>query len=126
LLEKLVRGFRDEGVRLLAGTDAPIPSIVPGFSIHDELQYLVAAGLTPYEALTTATSNAAEFLGITDGGTIAANKRADLVLIEANPLEEITSTRRIAGVMARGRWLDSDDLQKMLNDLLASYGRREP
>ncbi len=123
LLEKLVRGFRDAGARLLAGTDAPIPSIVPGYSIHDELQYLVEAGLTPYEALRAATSNAAEFLGVTDGGTIAPGKRADLVLMESNPLEEITSTRRIAGVMARGRWLDGDDLQNMLKGLLASYGR---
>jgi imidazolonepropionase-like amidohydrolase len=125
LLEKLVRGFRDEGVRLIAGTDAPIPSIVPGYSIHDELQYLVEAGLTPYEALKTATSNAAEFLGIADGGRIAAGNRADLVLLESNPFEEIASTRRIAGVMARGRWLGSDDLQNMLKELLASYTRGE-
>ena len=84
LLEKTVKGFRDAGVRLLAGTDALNPCVAPGFSLHDELRNLVAAGLTPYEALRTATINAAEFLGATSG-VVAVGKRADLILVNGDP-----------------------------------------
>jgi imidazolonepropionase-like amidohydrolase len=125
LLEKLVRGFRDSGVRLLAGTDTPIPSIVPGFSIHDELRYFVEAGLTPYESLRAATANAAEFLEARDSGVIAPGNRADLLLLDANPLVDISSTIRSAGVMLHGRWVPRDEVKKILKDLLASYGKRE-
>jgi imidazolonepropionase-like amidohydrolase len=112
-------------VRLLAGTDAPIPSIVPGWSLHDELQLMVAAGLTPYEALRSATANAAEFLLERDAGIIAAGNRADLILLDRNPLADISATSQRAGVMVRGRWLDRPEIEKILKDLLASYGRKE-
>ncbi len=85
--------------------------VVPGFSTHDEMADLVAAGLTPYEALRSATANGAEFLG--EGahrGIVAPGQEADLVLLDANPLVDINSSRRIAGVMVRGRWLSSTDL----------------
>lgn len=118
LLEKLVKAFRDAGVPMLAGTDTPIPSIVPGFSLHDELSDLVAAGLTPYEAIRTATVNAARFLEALDqAGTIAVGKRADLVLIDGDPLKDVRNIRRISGVMAGGRWLPRDELQKTLSAL---------
>lgn len=115
LLEQLVRAFRKEGVRLLVGTDAMNTGVVPGFSTHDEMADLVAAGLSPYEALRAATANAAEFL-TTPGrhGTIAAREPADLVLLDANPLADIANTRRIAGVMLGGRWFARGDLDTML------------
>ena len=110
LLEKMVREFRANGVRLLVGTDAMNTGVVPGFSTHDEMADLVAAGLTPYDALRAATANAAEFLG--EGkrrGTVAAGQDADLVLLDTNPLVDIGNSRRIAGVMLRGRWFASGD-----------------
>jgi imidazolonepropionase-like amidohydrolase len=114
LLEQLVREFRARGVRMLVGTDAMNTGVVPGFSAHDELADLVAAGLTPYEALRAATANAAEFLGEPRRGTIAVGQEADLLLLDADPLKDITNTRRIAGVMLGQRWMARADLEAML------------
>ena len=114
LLSKLVKGLRDAGVKLLAGTDTPVPSVVPGFSLHDELRELVAAGLSPYEALRMATANAAEFLRTDKFGIIAEGKTADLILLEANPLADVSNASRRAGVMLKGRWLTEEELRKML------------
>ncbi|MEO6211838.1 MAG: amidohydrolase family protein [Gemmatimonadaceae bacterium] len=111
---RLVRAFRDSGVTLLAGTDAggSIP-MAPGWSLHDELQLLVGAGLTPYQALRTATANAGEFFArhfhAAPNGTITPGSRADLVLLDANPLEDIRNTRRIRGVMVRGAWMPAPE-----------------
>jgi imidazolonepropionase-like amidohydrolase len=107
--KRLVRAFRDSGVTLLAGTDAggSIP-MTPGWSLHDELQQLVSAGLTPYEALRAATANAGEFFAryfhAGASGTITPGARADLVLLNANPLVDIRNTRKIEGVVLRGEW----------------------
>ena len=121
LLEKLVRAFQAEGVRLLIGTDAMNTGVVPGFSTHDEMGELVAAGLTPFEALRAATANAAEFLATTDQrGVVAAGQNADLVLLDANPLESIANSRRIAGVMLRGQWLSRSDIARTLDELAAA------
>ncbi|HEX8686912.1 MAG TPA: amidohydrolase family protein [Pyrinomonadaceae bacterium] len=117
VLEKLTKGFHDAGVRLLTGTDAMNPAVVPGFSLHDELRDLVAAGLTPYEALRAATANPGEFLGGGDFGTVAAGKRADLVLLDANPLADVNNASRIAGVVLRGRWLPAAELGKMIGEV---------
>lgn len=118
LLEKLVRGFQAGGVRLLLGTDAMNTGVVPGFSTHDELADLVAAGLTPFEALRAATANAAAFLGVAgQRGVVAVGQSADLLLLEANPLEMIANSRRIAGVMLRGRWLSRADIDTILAQL---------
>ena len=101
------RDLRDAGVKLLAGTDMPQAFVYPGFSLHDELELLVRAGLTPLEALRTATYNPAEFLGALDSlGTVAKGKLADVVLLEANPLTDIRNTRRISVVIANGRVFD--------------------
>jgi imidazolonepropionase-like amidohydrolase len=118
MLEKLVRSFQKAGVRLLIGTDAMNTGVVPGFSAHDEMADFVAAGLTPFEALRAATSNAADFLG-TSGqkGTVAAGQAASLILLDANPLENIAHTRRIAGVMVRGRWIPRSELDRLLEEL---------
>lgn len=96
------------GVKLLAGTDAPRAFLYPGFSVHDELALLVSAGLSPLEALRTATYNPAEYLGALDSlGTIREGKLADLVLLDANPLLDIHNTTRISAVIANGRVFDS-------------------
>jgi hypothetical protein len=120
----LVKGMRDAGVRLLAGTDSPVSAaVVPGFSLHEELANLVAAGLTPYEALRTATSNPADFLGaLNEFGTVSVGRRADVILIDRNPLQDIKALSEISGVMIRGRWMPRKDLQKMLADLRRSNG----
>jgi hypothetical protein len=106
---RLVRAFRDSSIALLSGTDAggDIPS-VPGWSLHDELADLVTAGLTPYQALRCATANAGEFFArnfhAPPSGMIAVGERADMVLLDANPLADIRNTRHIRGVVVRGEW----------------------
>ena len=102
------RDLKNAGVKLLAGTDMPQAFVYPGFSLHDELVLLVRSGLTPVEALRTATYNPAEYLGALDSlGTVAQGKIADLVLLDANPLVDITNTRRISAVIANGRLFDA-------------------
>jgi imidazolonepropionase-like amidohydrolase len=117
---ELVGRMNRAGVPILAGTDA-VGAIVPGFSLHDELALLVRAGLTPMEALQSATLNPAKFLGLSDSlGTIEKGKIADLVLLEANPLEDIRNTRRIDAVVVNGRYLPKEALQRMLDDVEAA------
>jgi imidazolonepropionase-like amidohydrolase len=104
------------GVPFLAGTDTP-PGvyIFPGFSLHEELQRFVAAGFTPLEALQTATLNPARFFGMEDQlGTVEKGNLADLVLLNANPLEDISNTQKITGVVLNGRYFSRADLDKML------------
>jgi imidazolonepropionase-like amidohydrolase len=114
---EIVRLLHEAGVRFLAGTDLANPYIYPGFSLHDELVSLVAAGFTPAEALRAATLDPARYLGATDSlGSIEPGKRADLVLLDANPLEDIRNTTKIAAVVAAGRLYDRAALQKLLAD----------
>jgi len=116
--EQLALEFQKAGVLILAGTDAPTAAVVPGFSFHDELKSLVDAGLTPHEALKTATANPANFLGrLPDEGTIEEGKVADCVLLKGNPLESITNTRLIDGVCLRGRWISNAEITLMLNNI---------
>ena len=117
---ELVRLLHQEGVRFLAGTDLANPYIFPGFSLHDELASLVAAGFTPAEALRAATLDPARYLEATDSlGTVAPGKLADLVLLSANPLEDIRNTTKIEAVVAAGRLYDSTALAKLLADAKA-------
>jgi imidazolonepropionase-like amidohydrolase len=110
-----VRLFHAAGVRLLAATDVGVPFQVPGISLHIELERLVEAGLTPLEALQTATFNPAHVLELTDSlGTIEPGKFADLVLLDANPLEDIRNTRKIRAVVADGRLHRRADLDRLL------------
>jgi imidazolonepropionase-like amidohydrolase len=110
----VLKAYR-QGCKLILGTDTPNPFVYPGFSVHEELELLVDCGLSPLDALKTATYNAAECLGtLGDTGTIAPGKVADLLLLEGNPLEDIKHTARIAGVMKMGRWYDRAALDKML------------
>jgi imidazolonepropionase-like amidohydrolase len=115
---KLVGQMYKTGVPILAGTDTTNPYCFPGFSLHDELALLVEAGLPPKAALQSATRLPAECLGLTDEcGTIAIGKRADLVLLEANPLEDIRNTKKIVGVCVAGRWLDRQELDRLLTQV---------
>ena len=99
------------GNRLLAACDG----LVPGFCLHDELEWMTKAGLPPIQALQAATINPARYLGREKTqGTIAVGMRADLVLLEADPLADIRNTRRIAGVVVRGRLLTKADTERML------------
>jgi imidazolonepropionase-like amidohydrolase len=93
---------------------------MPGFSLHDELANFVEAGLTPMEALQTATSNPARFLGREDVGAVEPGKLADLVLLIANPIENIRNAQRINAVIANGRFLDRAALDRMLSQVEAS------
>ena len=120
---RLIHALHAGGAGLLLGSDAPQIYNVPGYSIHRELEALVAAGLTPYEALETGTRNVALFFG-TSGrtGTVEVGKRADLVLLDGNPLTDIRNTTRRSGVMLRGRWLPLAELETRLNALAKSVG----
>jgi imidazolonepropionase-like amidohydrolase len=111
---KLTGEMHRAGVRLLAGSDSLDRYVFVGISLHRELEMLVDAGLTPLEALQAATRNPADFLGRTDSGDVAPGKRADLVLLEANPLESIANTQKIAAVIVAGKYLSRSDLDAML------------
>jgi hypothetical protein len=118
LRRQLIAACARNGVGLLLGSDAPQVFNVPGFSTHQELEYLVAAGLSPYEALRTGTVNVAGYLGRTgDSGTVRVGNRADLVLLGGNPLRDIKQTRSIEGVMIGDQWLPKAYLAGALKGL---------
>ena len=122
-LMRLTRALRDQGVPLLVGTDAPvIPGVVPGVSVHEEMALLMSAGLTAFEALSAATRtpgeySAREMPGSEVFGTVRPGARADLLLVDGNPLEELGRLRRPLGVMVRGRWLERVELDRRLAEL---------
>jgi len=120
LRKKLILECQRTGVGLLLGSDAPQIFNVPGFSIHHELEYLVQAGLSPYEALYTGTVNVAKFYHSNDRGVIKAGAVSDLVLLAANPLENILNTQKIEGVMMGNKWLPKPYLEKTLKELEAN------
>ncbi len=114
--DALIRALVDVGAGILAGTDTP----PIGFALHRELEELVTAGLTPYQALESATRNPARFLGRVDGsGMVAVGSPADLVLLEGNPLQDIRQTRRVAGLVRRGEWYDRARLDRLLTEARA-------
>lgn len=107
--------LNEAGVSLLAGTDVGIPALIPGISLHEELELLAEAGLTPLQVLRTATINPARVLGLADSlGSVEVGKLADLVLLEANPLADIRNTQRIRAVVADGRLYRRADLDRLL------------
>ncbi|MFQ5858732.1 MAG: amidohydrolase family protein [Anaerolineae bacterium] len=118
----MTKALHDAGAQVILGTDTDNPYLVPGFSLHDELAYLVQAGFTPYEAIEASTRNAAEALGKLDEfGTVTVGQRADLILVEENPLEDVALAGPLAGVMLRGYWLPEAQLREMLDELADSY-----
>lgn len=124
LRQQLLKTMHDEGVLVLMGTDAPQIFSVPGFSLHRELPLMVEAGLTPFEVLRTGTVNIARFFDIEDqAGTVTVGKRADLLLLEANPLEDINAVTRNAGVMVDGRWISGELINERLEAIAAKHSR---
>jgi hypothetical protein len=116
--QQMLRALGRAGVRMLAGTDAGKPVMVPGFSLHDEIDAL-AKDLSRFEALKAATSNAGRFVRefVDDDasfGTVTRNARADLILLDENPLADLSRLRQPLGVMLRGQWYDRDALDRML------------
>lgn len=122
LRRELILALHEAGAGLLLGSDSPQRFNVPGFSLHRELQLLVEAGLTPYEALKTGTVNPARFLAA-DGerGTVEVGRIADLILLDEHPFQDIRNARRVHGTMVRGRWLSRQTLDAMLKRAEISY-----
>ena len=120
LRRKLILECQKNGVGLLLGSDAPQVFDVPGFSIHHELKYMVDAGLTPYQALQMGTVNPAKYFGLTNSGMIKPGYVSDLVLLEADPLENISNTKKIAGVMIGTHWFAKDMIAADLKQLQKS------
>ena len=126
-LQGFVCALSDAGVPLVAGTDAPtIPGLYPGVSLHDDLDALVQAGLSPYQALAAATRTPGEFIRRSHPetepfGTVTVGARADLVLSQGDPLKGLSTLRESLGVMAAGRWRDRAELQQLRDDVAESY-----
>ena len=129
--QALVRALEAEGVPLLLGTDAGLWGNVPGYSAVEEVRLLVASGLTPYQALRAATVAPARFLnrhvpGAEQPEGIRLGDRADLVLLDGDPLRDVALLKRNAGVMVRGQWLTRERLDGMLRELASDYAREQP
>lgn len=126
-LGRFTKALADGGVPLIVGTDAPgIPGIAPGFSVHDDLDRLVAAGLTRRQALTAATRTPGEFIaryvpGAQPAGVLRVGYRADIVLSAGNPLDDLTTLRKPLGVMAAGRWYARPALEGLLDTVAKQY-----
>ena len=127
-LRQLVKAMADAGVELVAGTDAPaVPGLLPGFSLHDDLDELEASGLTRFEALSTATRAPGTFIHRTKGGDpfgeVAPGYRADLILSTDDPLAKLSTLRAPLGVMVRGQWCDAAALRELSDGVRESYRR---
>jgi imidazolonepropionase-like amidohydrolase len=121
LRRKMLKGLRDGGAGIVLGTDSPQAFSVPGFSLHREMQVMAASGLTPFEILQSGTRNVAVYFGtLAETGTVEQGKRADLVLLEANPLRDVANVARRAGVVVAGRWIPEGEIQRRLEELAAA------
>lgn len=119
---RLTKGLTDAGALVLVGSDAANPFLVPGFATLYEIHSLTVAGLTPYQAVRAATRNAAEFAHAEgEFGTVAPGLRADLLLLEGNPLENVANLMLRSGVMLRGRWYPAEEVNAMLERIAAEY-----
>jgi hypothetical protein len=116
--KRMTRALHDAGARLLLGTDTSNPFVIAGFAVHEELALLVEAGLTPFEALRAGTADAAEFLHAErEFGRVAPGLRADLILVDGNPLADVHNAARASGVVLRGQWLPAAKLEAALDQL---------
>ena len=127
-LRRMVKAMADGGVELVTGTDAPaVPGLLPGISLHDDLDELEASGLTSFQALSAATRNPGTFIARTKGGEpfgiVAPGYRADLILSSENPLARLSTLRAPLGVMSHGQWRDATALKTLADDVALSYRR---
>jgi hypothetical protein len=113
-LQALVLRLHKSGAKIVAGSDTNIVFVIPGFSLHRELELLVGCGLSPFDALQAGTVNAAELLGH-NGGAVEEGLPADLCIVDSNPLDNIRATRELSGVVAQGLWYSREDLDALLN-----------
>ena len=121
--ERFLKELSDVGAEILFGTDSPNLFEVPGFSVYEELGAMQHAGLSPYDVLLSATRSIGEYLH-KNVGTVTVGAQADLILLDANPLDDVANVRKQAGVMLRGRWFPLSDLQRILkaiHDLPGNY-----
>ncbi|WP_157478254.1 amidohydrolase family protein [Granulicella tundricola] len=121
---KLIQAFAAAGIPVLAGTDTPVPGMVAGFALHDELEAMARYGLSNQQVLEGATRLPAEWLGVAgDRGVVAPGKRADLLLLDADPMADVANTRRITAVIAGGRFLSRTDLDQQMAALAKRYAK---
>lgn len=123
LRQELLRAFSESGAPLLLGSDAPQIFNVPGFSLHREMQYMQdEVGMAPYDVLVSGTRAVASFYDQeNEFGTVQEGRRADLILVNGNPLDDVANASDIAGVVVQGRWLDADEIQPRLDELAAQF-----
>ncbi len=120
---RILKALRDAGAKIAFGTDSPQLFSVPGFSIHREMQTMLLAGLTPFEILASGTRNVGRYYGReNEFGTVARGQRADLILLDANPLTDVRHLSRRAGVMVNGRWLPESEIQARLSQIANQFG----
>jgi imidazolonepropionase-like amidohydrolase len=123
--DKVLKALSDGGAKILLGSDAPQLFSVPGFSLMREMQVMAKAGMSPYKILESGTRNPAAYLKAEkDFGTVETGKVADLILLDANPLADVANMTKRSGVMVRGKWFSQSELQKMLDDIAASYAAK--
>ena len=123
---KVLEALSDGGALILMGTDAPQLFSVPGFSLHRELERMVDAGMSPYDILKSGSTNVGEYFANEDDfGTIEVGKRADLLLVNDNPLDDVAHLQALSGVMVRGRWLSQEAINERLAKIADSYTRTE-
>ncbi|HZY81173.1 MAG TPA: amidohydrolase family protein [Cyclobacteriaceae bacterium] len=122
VIKKIVLNLYSSGAKLIAGTDAgSLPLIIPGYSLHQELKHLNELGIATYDVLKMATANAAQAMNKTDFGTIEEGNRADLLLLNANPLDGVANLQDKAGVMIRGVWLPKEELDRIATSMQAAF-----
>ena len=122
LRRTVLRALYEGGVNIALGTDSPQTFSVPGFSVHREMQLYADIGMTPYDILEIGTLKPAEYFGATrEFGMVAVGRRADLILLTANPVEDIANTEKQAGVMVGGRWLSNKEIKQRLEAIASHY-----
>ena len=118
---ELMREIQEDGHGLLLGSDAPQVFNVPGFSIHHEMEYMLSAGLSPLEIIQSGTINVAEYMGMTESfGEVSEGLSADLILVTANPLDDLAALKDLSGVFMKGRWISREQIDNKLEEIAAN------
>ena len=118
---KILKALSDSGARIILGTDSPQLFSVPGFSIHREVRVMRESGMTPFQILESGTRRVAEYFGTDEFGTVGNGKRADLLLLDGNPLQDLGNLARRSGVMVNGRWVAEREIQDRLQRLARAF-----